>query len=115
MCGAIDGTYIRLADKPKLALVPIDYWNRLNHHSVLLQAVCDNNLNFWNVAVLAPRGTHDATHLRASSLYRKFMSREILQGPSVVINNKIILPYVVGDSAYPPLLNIMKAYNSREA
>ena len=113
MCGAIDGTHIRLGDKPKLALVPADYWNRYDHHSVLLQAVCDSNLKFWDVAVLAPGGTHDATHLCASSLYRKFMSREILQGPSVVINNEIVLPYVVGDSAYPSLLNIMKAYNSR--
>jgi len=38
MCGTIDGTHIRLANKPKLALVPADYWNRHDHHNVLLQA-----------------------------------------------------------------------------
>jgi hypothetical protein len=113
MCGAIDETHIRLVDKPKLVLVSTDYWNRHDHHSVLLQAICDSNLNFWDIAILAPGETHDATHLRASNLYKKFMSREILQEPSVVINNETILPHVVGDSAYPPLLNIMKTYNSR--
>jgi hypothetical protein len=113
MCGAIDGNHIRLTDKPKLGLVPADYWNRHDHYSVLLQAVCNSDLNFWDVAVLAPGGTHDATHLRASSLYRKFMSGEILQEPRVIINNEIVLPYVVGDSAYPSLLNIIKAYNAR--
>ena len=79
MYGAIDGTHIRLADKPKLAFVHVDYWNRHYQYSVLLQLVCDSDLNFWDVAVLAPEGTYDATHLRASSLYRKFMSRVILQ------------------------------------
>ena len=79
MYDAIDGTHIRLADKPKLAFVHADYWNHHDHHSVLLQIVCDSDLNFWDVAVLAPEGTYDATHLRASSLYRKFMSRVILQ------------------------------------
>jgi len=34
MYGAMDGTHIRLADKPKLALVHADYWNRQYHHSV---------------------------------------------------------------------------------
>lgn len=115
MCGAIDGTHIRLTDRPKLAFVPADYWNRHDHHSVLLQAVCDSDLNFWDVAVLAPGGTHDATHLRASSLYKKIMNREILREPSVFINNESVSPYVVGDSAYPPLLNMIKAYNSRES
>lgn len=115
MCGAIDGTHIRLRDKPKLAFVPADYWNRHDHHSVLLQAVCDSDLNFWDVAVLAPGGTHDATHLRASSLYRGFMNRDILQEPRVIINNETVLPYIVGDSAYPPLINLMKAYSARES
>lgn len=43
------------------------------------------------------------------------MNREVLQEPSVVVNNETISPYIVGDSAYLPLMNIMKAYNSRES
>lgn len=95
--------------------MPADYWNCYNHHSVLLQGVCDNELNFWDVPVLMPGGTHDATHFCASSLYRIFMNGEILQEPSVVINYETILLYVVGDSAYPPLMNIITAYNSRKS
>ena len=69
----------------------------------------------WDVAVLAPGVTHDATHLRVSNLYKRFMNIDILQEPTVVINYKTILPYIVGDSAYFPLMNIMKAYSSRES
>jgi predicted transcriptional regulator len=36
VCGAINGTHIKLHDKPKLRFVPADYWNRHDHHSVLL-------------------------------------------------------------------------------
>ena len=52
MCGAIDGTHIRLAEKPPISLIPADYWNRHDHHSVLLQGVCDANLLFWDVCVI---------------------------------------------------------------
>jgi len=66
-------------------------------------------LNFWDVAVLAPRGIHDATNLCASSLYRGFRNRDILQKPKVIINNETVLPYIVDDSTYPPLINLTEA------
>ncbi len=76
MCGAIEISHIKLVEKWALELViMVDDWNRHDHHSVVLQNVCDNNQIFCDVLALG--GTQDATHLQASSLYKGFMHREI--------------------------------------
>jgi hypothetical protein len=78
MCGAIEISDIKLVEKWALELViMVYYWNRHDHHTVVLQNVFDNNLIFWDVDVLALVGTQDATHPQASSLYMGFMHREI--------------------------------------
>jgi hypothetical protein len=46
MCGAIDGTHNKLVEKPSTNLLHVDYWNRYDHHSILLQGVYDTNLLF---------------------------------------------------------------------
>lgn len=38
-------------------VIMVDYWNRHDHHNVVLQNVFDNNLIFWDVDVLALGGT----------------------------------------------------------
>ena len=45
-CRVIDGTHIKLVEKPPRNLIFIDYWNQDDHHSILLQGVCDANLLF---------------------------------------------------------------------
>lgn len=74
--------------------------------------MCDHNKNLWDVYVNALGGTHDATHFRASSLYRSLMEREILQEPMVQIGNRQVCLYIVGDSSYPFLANIQKTYTA---
>jgi hypothetical protein len=87
MCGNIDGLHIELAKKPTFKLVLTNYWNKHDHHNVVLQVVCDTNLTFWDVVVLAQGGTHDATHLQTFSLYRGFIHLEILQELIVTIGD----------------------------
>lgn len=41
ICGAIDGSHIKLFRQPPLRAVPAQYWSRHDFHSILLQAVCD--------------------------------------------------------------------------
>jgi hypothetical protein len=113
MCGTIDATHIRLVEKPPMSLIPVDYWNRHDHHSVLLQGVYDANLLFWDVCVRAPEGTHDATHFRDSFLYKDFLKKTILQEPSIQLGSQLVQPYIAGDSAYPLTIYIMKAYFDR--
>jgi hypothetical protein len=113
MCGAIDGSHIKIHRKPRAALVPDEYWCRHDFHSVLLQAICDDQKVFWDVCCRLPGGSHDATHLRASTIWLKLREREVLQGPVVRVGNKDIRPYIVGDSAYPLQAQILKPFNAR--
>lgn len=68
MCGAVDGSHIKLSTKPPSRYTPADYWCRHDFHSVLLQRICDAHSLFWDVCVTAPGGTHDATHFRSSEI-----------------------------------------------
>ena len=111
MCGAIDGIHIRLVGEPPMSLIPTNYWNWHDHHSILLQGVCDANLLIWDVCVRAPGGTHDATHFRNSFLYKDFLDKAILQEPSIQLGSQLVRPYIAGDSAYPLMFHIMKAYS----
>jgi hypothetical protein len=106
MCGAINGTHCKLNLKPPQSFTPGDYWCRHDIYSVLLQGVCDSEKIFWDVCVRAPGGTHDAAHLRQFSFYKKLMRKEILQEHVITIGGQQILPYVVGDAAYPILTQI---------
>ena len=111
MYGTIDGIHISLRNMPKLGVVPAIYQNRHDDQSVLLQVLSDYELNFWKVVLLALGGKHYATHLRAFSLYRGFTNPDIIQESRAIIINKIVLPYIDGNLAYPSLINIMKAYS----
>ena len=79
---------------------------------MLLQAVCDHNMNFWDVCVNALGGTDNATHLRSSLLYRTIMWKKILSEPTISIGNVQIRLHIVGDSAYPLLANIIKPFTA---
>ena len=57
-------------------VIPANYWNSHDHHSILLQGICNANIMFWNVCVRAHGETHDATRFRDSFLYKDFL-REI--------------------------------------
>ena len=62
---------------------------------------CDHDKKFINVCILAPKGTHDATHLKISPFYKKSMEKTILQEPRMLIEGRDLKPYNIGDSAYP--------------
>ncbi|KAI5070934.1 hypothetical protein GOP47_0013185 [Adiantum capillus-veneris] len=62
VCGAIDGTHIRLARRPRWHNTQAQYWCRHHFHSILLQVVCDARKKLWDVRVSVPGGTNDAAH-----------------------------------------------------
>jgi hypothetical protein len=75
MCGAIDGTHIRLIENPPMNLILVDYWNQHDHYSLSLQDVYDANLLLWDMCERAPKGTHDAIYFRNPFLYKVFLGR----------------------------------------
>lgn len=96
--GAIDGCHIPIKAPPQNA---IDYYNRNNIHSVILQAVCNDKKQFIDIFVGTPGRVHDARVFRISGLYALLSA-----------NNPPIDPteHLLGDAAYPLLPFLMKPY-----
>ncbi|MCO5554366.1 hypothetical protein L7F22_007895 [Adiantum nelumboides] len=113
ICGAIDGTHIKLARKPVVDLFPAQYISRHGFHSILLQGIVDSKKLFWNVVCNAPGGSHDSNVFKNSQVYRDMKFCEILSEPLIELNRLFIRPYLVGDSAYKPTSFLLKAFKSK--
>ncbi|CAM6111088.1 unnamed protein product [Calypogeia fissa] len=102
ICGAIDGTHIKLWRKPRLQDVPKFYWNKYyKFYSVLLQGVCDADKVFWDVSCNAPGGMHDEVHWRSSRLWQMLKTESVLEQPIALGNGGTVRPVLVGDVDYP--------------
>ena len=113
MWGAIDGSHIRLWQKVPLEYVPADYHNHHDFHSILLQGVYDHRKRFLDVCCNMHGGTHDATHVRKSSLWSKLKTGETMSTPICQMEGKEVTPYLLGDSAYPIRPRLLKSYNKK--
>ena len=85
--GMIDGTHIAI-HKPKER--GIDYYNRKDYYSVVLQAVVREDMRFTDVYCGWPGKVHDARIFRQSPICEK--GQALCQGG-----------HILGDSAYPNL------------
>lgn len=83
--GMIDGTHISIK-KPSIR--GIDYYNRKDYYSIILQAVVREDLRFTNIFAGFSGKVHDARVLRQSPL---FQNCSALRGEE----------HLLGDSAYP--------------
>ncbi|MCO5592765.1 hypothetical protein L7F22_046768 [Adiantum nelumboides] len=101
MCGAIDGTHIKLVRKPVVDF-PAQYVSRHGFHSILLQDIVNFKKLFWNVVCNAPGRSHVSNVFKSSQIYRDMKSCEILSEPLIELNHLSIKPYLVGDSVYKP-------------
>lgn len=111
MCGAIDGSAVKIHKRPDKDYFPAYYKSRHHFYAILLQAVCDHRKVFWDVCVKAPGATEDATHLRQSFLFTKLMSGEVLRDSIVTIRGNHIRPYIVGDWCYPLLSFLLTPFS----
>lgn len=79
------------------------YFNRKQRYAVKLQAIVDSKKRFINIFVGKPGACHDASVWRDSGIYRQ------------IIGNEISIPdkyHLIGDSAYPLDLMLMKPFRS---
>lgn len=92
--GMIDGTHIPIRRPPERG---IDYYNRKDYYSVVLQGVVKDDLQFTNAYTGWPGKVHDARVFRNSVLFEN--------GPVLCGNG-----HILGDSAYPNLHYILAPY-----
>lgn len=112
MCGAIDGSPIKLRRIPNDPNYANSFQSPYGFHSILLQVVADHKKIFWDVCVKAPGGTDDATHLRDSLLYNRLTSGDIVWDKVINVRGHPVRPYIVGDWCYPLLSFLLTPFSS---
>ena len=94
--GALDGTHIRIQaprDNPGA------YYNRKGYHSIVLQGVCQHDMQFTDCYAGWPGSVHDARVLRNSDLWEKGLEW---------CGNA----HVIADAAYPLRRWLMTPYRN---
>jgi len=69
------------------------------------------NIFFRDVYVGWPGSVHDARVFANSQLFQRATNKEILNGDHVTVSDVNILPFLVGDSAYPLGTWLMKPFH----
>ena len=105
--GAIDGSHIPVSAPSGQHT---DFYNRKGWYSIIIQAVVDHSYPFRDVYIGWPGSVHDASIFGHSSLYKKAIAGSILNGAPINLNSQDVVPYIIGDSAYPLLPWLMKPF-----
>ncbi|XP_021896606.1 protein ALP1-like [Carica papaya] len=111
VCGAIDGSPIKIRGLNLERTGNKLYKCRYGYDSVLLQVVADHKKIFWDVCVKAPGGADDAAHFRDSLLYNRLTSGDIVWDKMINVRGHHVRPYVVGDWCYPLLSFLMTPFS----
>lgn len=111
ICGAMDGTTVKLHKLPSDIINPSMYHSRHGYPSILLQVVADHKKIFWDVCVKAPGGFDDATHFRDSLLYNRLISGDIVWDKVINVRGQHVRPYIVGDWCYPLLSFLLTPFS----
>ncbi|CAJ1055795.1 protein ANTAGONIST OF LIKE HETEROCHROMATIN PROTEIN 1-like isoform X2 [Xyrichtys novacula] len=109
--GAIGGTHIPIAAPREN---PDDYYNQGGWHSVILQAVVDQNLCFTDVYAGWPGSTSMASVLSSSDLYLKAEDRPdgyLFPREKSIMSEGVEIPvHLIGDQSFPLKPWLMKGY-----
>lgn len=106
--GAIDGTHIPIIRPLHSAA---DYYNRKGYYSILMQAMVDYRGIFMDIHIGWPGKVHDARVFANSSLYRKAQAGTLFPNWTKTIGGVNVPLLILGDSAYPSLPWLIKAYH----
>lgn len=107
--GAIDGTFIHML---KPSLWGDTYWCYKNYIAIIMVAVCDHRCRFTFVDVGRAGCVGDAFTYGESSLRRKVHGGRWLNEAEVQIEDVVVKPFLIGDSAFPLEPQLMKCYDN---
>lgn len=105
--GIVDGTHVSiLAPKSNHT----DYYSRHHCHTIILQAIVDDDYKFTNVCIGWPGKAHDARIFKNSKAFIKGEKNELFENVNRTISGFEVPVLLLGDPAYPLLPWVMKSY-----
>lgn len=107
IAGAIDGTHIKIRPPSENSA---SYYNRKGNYSIILQAVVDQRMRFWDVNVGCAGKIHDARVFALSSLYQRGTEGTLFPDWRETFDGVEVPLVLLGNSAYPLLPWLMKPY-----
>ena len=108
--GCVDGTHIPIQQPQEN---PHDYFCYKMKYSLNCQAICDEKGLFIDVEVRWPGSVHDARVYANSNINKLFTSKKLPSNyQELVPGYEPVMPFLLGDPAYPLLPNMMKEYST---
>lgn len=113
-CGAIDITHIKMMLSSIHAENKV-WQDRMQNHSVILQAIVDPELRFRDVVTGWPGQMQDASVLCSSTFYELCEKGSRLNGNKLKLaDGSEVNEYIVGDSGFPLLPWLVTPYRGNE-
>ena len=108
---AIDGCHIAIKCPPGGLESCKEFHNFKNLYSIVLMAMVDSKYRFVWGSCCFPRNSHDAIILNSTNLWDA-LQNELLPNIAKVVGEISIPPLIVGVSAFPLQLWLMKPYTN---
>jgi hypothetical protein len=108
---AVDGCHLPISCPPGREQAKKEYHNFKNFYSIVLMALVDAKYRFIWASAGFPGNSHDSVILQATELWQKITSGETIPLISKKIGQSNVPPLIVGDSAFPFTVNLMKPYS----
>ena len=110
--GAIYGCHIPIQCPPGGEEACKEYHNFKNFFSIVMMAIVDAAARFMWVSVGFPGNSHDSIIFQSTQLWSDIMEKKVIPEISQNIQGTDIYPMILGDSAFPFRIWLMKPYSN---
>ena len=110
--GAIDSCHIPIQCPPGGEEACKEYHNFKNVFSIVMMAIVDAAARFMWVSVGFPGNSHDSIIFQSTQLWSDIMEKKVIPEISQNIQGTDIYPMILGDSAFPFRIWLMKPYSN---
>ena len=112
--GAVDGCHLSINCPPGGQEAQKEYHNFKNFYSVVLMAIVDAKCRFIWANVGCPGNSHDSIILQSSQIWQEITSGNAVPEMAKKIGTLEVPPLIVGDSAFPFSVYLMKPFADGE-
>ena len=110
--GAVDGCHLPIQCPAGGKEAQKEYHNFKNFYSIVMMGMVDAKDRFMWVSVGFPGNAHDSVILQSTQLWQDITEDNIIPSMGKMIEGKLVYPLLLGDSAFPFRVWLMKPYGN---